>query len=255
MWQYRIAYQAIASKEIRRFLRIWQQTLIPPVVTMVLYFVIFGTLIGRRVGEMGGVDYMTFIVPGLIMMSVITSSYSNVSSSFFSTKFQRNIEEMLVAPVPSWVILAGFVTGGAARGLIVGFMVSLVALFFTSYSVHHLPLMIGVVVCTAVLFAMAGFINAMYADTFDDVHLIPTFVLTPLTYLGGVFYSIELLPGFWQGLSQLNPIFHMVNAFRYGVLGLTDINPGYAALMILIFLVGMASWALYLLERGKGLRS
>lgn len=254
MWQYRIAYQAIAGKEIRRFLRIWQQTLIPPVVTMVLYFVIFGTLIGRRVGEMGGVDYMTFIVPGLIMMSVITSSYSNVSSSFFSTKFQRNVEELMVAPVPNWVILAGFVTGGAARGLIVGFMVSLVALFFTSYQVHNLPLMMVVVVLTAVLFAMGGFINAMYANTFDDVHLIPTFVLTPLTYLGGVFYSIELLPAFWQGLSQLNPILHMVNAFRYGVLGLTDINPVYAALMILLFLVAIASWALFLLERGRGLR-
>ncbi len=255
MWQYSIAFNALAGKEIRRFLRIWQQTLIPPAVTMVLYFVIFGNLIGSRIGEMGGYDYMAFIVPGLIMMSVITSSYGNVSSSFFGNKFQRSIEEILVAPVPNYVILAGFVAGGVTRGIMVGIIVTLLSLAFTSLSVHNLLVIVTVVMLTAILFAIGGFINAMYATKFDDVAIVPTFVLTPLTYLGGVFYSIDLLPEVWQWVSRLNPILYMVNAFRYGVLGVSDINIWIAFVMIGVFTGVLTLWAMWLLHRGRGLRS
>ncbi|WP_286237459.1 ABC transporter permease [Neptuniibacter halophilus] len=250
-----VAFWTIVRREVRRFTRIWAQTLLPPAITMTLYFIIFGNLIGSRIGEMGGFDYMEYIVPGLIMMSVITNSYSNVVSSFYSTKFQRNIEELLVSPVPNWVILSGFVLGGVARGLGVGFIVTLLSLFFTDLQVQHLGVTIVVVFLTSVLFSLGGFINAVFANSFDDISIIPTFVLTPLTYLGGVFYSIQLLPEFWQGVSQLNPILYMVNTFRYGILGISDINVGFAFTMILLFIAGLFSYALYLLRNGKGIRS
>ncbi|KXJ51711.1 ABC transporter permease [Neptuniibacter pectenicola] len=250
-----IAFWTILRREIRRFTRIWAQTLLPPAITMTLYFIIFGNLIGSRIGEMGGFDYMEYIVPGLIMMSVITNSYSNVVSSFYSTKFQRSIEELLVSPVPNWIILSGFVLGGVARGLGVGLIVTLLSLFFTDLQVQHLFVTVAIVFLTAVLFALGGFINAVFANSFDDISIIPTFVLTPLTYLGGVFYSIQLLPEFWQGVSQLNPILYMVNTFRYGILGVSDINVGFAFMMILLFIGGLFSYALYLLKHGKGIRS
>ncbi len=250
-----IAFWTIVRREVRRFTRIWAQTLLPPAITMTLYFIIFGNLIGSRIGEMGGFDYMEYIVPGLIMMSVITNSYSNVVSSFYSTKFQRNIEELLVSPVPNWVILSGFVLGGVVRGLGVGFIVTLLSLFFTDLQVQNLFVTIAIVFLTSVLFALGGFINAVFANSFDDISIIPTFVLTPLTYLGGVFYSIQLLPEFWQGVSQLNPILYMVNTFRYGILGVSDINIGFAFMMILLFIGGLFSYALYLLQNGKGIRS
>ncbi|NLW05111.1 MAG: ABC transporter permease [Pseudomonadaceae bacterium] len=251
---YWVAFTTILIKEIRRFTRIWAQTLLPPAITMALYFVIFGNLIGSRIGEMGGFNYMQFIMPGLIMMSVITNSYSNVTSSFFSSKFQKSIEEMLVAPVPSWVILSGYVLGGVARGLLVGLIVTVLALFFTDLTVHNLFVTITVVFLTAVLFAIGGFINALFARSFDDVTIIPTFILTPLTYLGGVFYSIQLLPEFWQGVSLFNPVLYMVNTFRFGILGVSDINPWIALVAICVFIVILFSLALWLLERGKGLR-
>jgi len=249
------AFWTIVVKEVRRFTRIWPQTLLPPAITMTLYFIIFGNLIGTRIGEMGGFDYMDYIVPGLIMMSVITNSYGNVVSSFFGTKFQHNIEELLVAPVPNGVILAGYVIGGIARGLAVGLIVTLLSLFFTDLHIHHLLLTVSIVVLTATVFALGGFINAVYASTFDDISIIPTFVLTPLTYLGGVFYSIEMLPSFWQGVSQLNPILYMVNTFRYGILGVSDINVGFAFAMIIAFIVILAAFSLYLLNIGKGIRN
>ena len=232
---YWIAFKSILTKEVTRFTRIWVQTLVPPAITMSLYFIIFGNLIGSRLGLMHGVSYMEFIVPGLIMMSVITNSYANVASSFFSAKFQRNIEEMLVAPVPNYVIILGFVAGGVARGLCVGAIVTGVSLFFVPLQVHD-PLAVFVtLLLTAILFSLGGLLNAVFAKSFDDVSIIPTFVLTPLTYLGGVFYSIQLLPPFWQGLSHVNPIIYMVNAFRYGFLGISDVpmarSPsGYARL-------------------------
>jgi ABC-2 type transport system permease protein len=249
------AFWTIVVKEVRRFTRIWVQTLVPPAITMTLYFIIFGNLVGSRIGEMGGYDYMQYIAPGLIMMSVITNSYGNVVSSFFGTKMQRHIEELLVAPVPNWVILAGFVIGGVARGLMVGIIVTALSLFFTDLSLAHPLITVVIVFLTAVVFALGGFLNAMFANTFDDISIIPTFVLTPLTYLGGVFYSISMLPEFWQWVSQLNPILYMVNTFRYGVLGVSDIDVGFALGMIGLFVVVLSAIALHLLKIGRGIRS
>lgn len=250
-----IAFVTILRREIKRFMRIWMQTLLPPVITMSLYFVIFGALIGSRIGQMDGFDYMSFVVPGLIMMSVINNSYSNVVSSFFGVKFQRNIEELLVSPTPNYVILLGFVLGGVVRGLSVGFFVTLVALLFTDLTLQHPVLTLSIVFLTSVVFSLAGFINAVYANTFDDISIIPTFVLTPLTYLGGVFYSISLLPEFWQGVSKLNPILYMVNAFRYGILGISDINVAGAFVGVFVFIILLFGYAMYLLVNGKRLRS
>jgi ABC-2 type transport system permease protein len=250
-----IAFSTIVVKEVRRFMRIWAQTLLPPAITMSLYFVIFGNLIGSRIGDMGGYDYMDFIVPGLIMMSVITNSYANVVSSFFGMKFQKSIEEILVSPVPNWVVLSGYVAGGVTRGVAVGFIVTLLSLFFTDLSIHHLGITASMVFLTAIVFALGGFINAVFATKFDDISIVPTFVLTPLTYLGGVFYSISLLPEFWQTVSKANPILYMVNAFRYGILGVSDINIGFAFAMVGVFIAILFTFSLYLLNTGKGIRS
>lgn len=250
-----IAFVTIVHREIRRFLRIWPQTLLPPVITMVLYFVIFGKLIGGRIGDMAGLPYIQFVAPGLIMMSVITNSYSNVVSSFFSSKFQKNIEELLVSPTPNAIILAGYVAGGMCRGLGVGLIVTCVAIFFADLSLHSLSITIAIVLMTSLTFSLAGLINAVFAGSFDDISIIPTFVLTPLTYLGGVFYSIGLLGSFWGSVSLANPILYMVNAFRYGLTGITDINIVWAFAMLALFSAALFCWALYLLERGSKLRS
>ncbi|MDX5407469.1 MAG: ABC transporter permease [Pseudomonadota bacterium] len=252
---YMVALKSILDKETNRFLRIWVQTLVPPAITMTLYFVIFGSLIGSRIGDMGGFSYMEFIVPGLIMMSVITNSYANVASSFFSAKFQRNVEELLVAPVPNYIIVLGFVGGGMARGMLVGLIVTILSLFFVTIQIHNLAVIIVTVTLTSMLFALGGLINAVYAKTFDDISIIPTFVLTPLTYLGGVFYSLTLLPGFWQQVAALNPVVYMVNAFRYGFLGVTDVSLWLALAVVLGFIVVLFSYAMYLINRGIGLRS
>ncbi|HWK52772.1 MAG TPA: ABC transporter permease [Hyphomicrobiales bacterium] len=250
----RIALQTLVTKEIRRFVRIWVQTLVPPVITIALYFVIFGNLIGSRIGEMGGYSYMEFIVPGLIMMAVVNNSYANVVSSFFSQKFQRSIEELLVSPIPNYIILIGFVCGGVARGLAVGVIASVISLFFSGLHMHNIFLTIVVVVMSSLVFSLGGFINAVYARNFDDISIIPTFVLTPLIYLGGVFYSVELLPGVWKTVSHLNPIFYMINAFRYGILGISDVDVGQALGILCLFVAGLFAFAMYLLRRGKGLR-
>ena len=251
---YYIAFKSILAKEVSRFTRIWIQTLVPPAITMSLYFVIFGNLIGSRIGQMHGVSYMEFIVPGLIMMSVITNSYANVASSFYSAKFQRNIEEILVAPVPNYLIIWGFVAGGVARGICVGAIVTAVSLFFVPLQVHDPLAVVVTLVLTATLFSLGGLINAVFAKSFDDVSIIPTFVLTPLTYLGGVFYSIQLLPPFWQMLSHGNPIIYMVNAFRYGFLGLSDVPMSLALGIIIGFIVVLYGVAHYLVTKGIGLR-
>ncbi|WP_330147445.1 ABC transporter permease [Shewanella oncorhynchi] len=252
---YFIAFKSILSKEINRFTRIWIQTLVPPAITMTLYFLIFGNLVGSRIGEMGGVSYMEFIAPGLIMMSVITNSYSNVASSFYSAKFQRNLEELMVAPVPHYVLIAGYVGGGVARGLCVGLIVTLVAMFFVDISLHHAGLVVMTVFLTSVLFSLGGLINAVFAKSFDDISIIPTFVLTPLTYLGGVFYSLSLLPPFWQGVSALNPVVYMINVFRYGFLGFADISVSLSIAIMIGFCVALWTLAYYLVSRGIGLRS
>ncbi len=252
---YWVALKTIWRKEITRFMRIWIQTLIPPVITMSLYFIIFGNLIGNRIGEMGGVGYMQFIVPGLIMMSVITNSYANVSSSFFGAKFQKSIEELLVAPVPTHVIIAGFVGGGEARGVLVGILVTLVSLFFVPLQIHSWFMIIATLLMTSILFSLAGLLNALFAKSFDDISIIPTFVLTPLTYLGGVFYSLTLLPAFWQAVSKLNPIVYMISGFRYGFLGISDVSLtttlGVLSLFIAVFY--LLTWRL--IEKGRGLRT
>jgi ABC-2 type transport system permease protein len=249
-----VALETLVRKEYTRIIRIWIQTLVPPAITMTLYFVIFGNLIGRRIGEMDGFSYMAYIAPGLIMMSVITNAYGNVVSSFFGAKFARHIEEMLVSPMPNSLILIGHVAGGVVRGLLVGALVTLIALFFTDLRPEHPAITLSVVLLTAIVFSLAGFINAVYARKFDDISIIPTFVLTPLTYLGGVFYSINLLPEFWQTVSLANPILYMVNAFRYGILGTSDIGIGVAYVIILAFIAGLYAFAWNLLRIGYGIR-
>ena len=249
-----VALQTIVRKEVRRFMRIWPQTLLPPAITMVLYFVIFGNLIGRQIGDMNGFSYMEYIVPGLIMMSVITNSYGNVVSSFFGTKFHRSIEELMVSPTSPHVILVGFVIGGVLRGLAVAAIVTALSLFFTHLQVHHAVVTFVVILLAATIFSLCGFINAVYARNFDDISIIPTFVLTPLTYLGGVFYSISMLPEFWQTLSLANPILHMVNAFRYGILGVSDIHIGTAIGLMLLAAAVLYTVSYQLLKRGTGMR-
>ncbi len=249
-----IALTTILLKEVRRFTRIWIQTLLPPAIMMTLYFVIFGNLVGSRIGNMGGFNYMQYIVPGLIMMAVITNSYSNVVSSFYSAKFQRSIEELLVSPVPNHIILLGYVLGGMIRGMVVGVIVTLLSLFFTHISIHHLLVVIYTVIMTSALFSLGGFINAVYAKSFDDISIVPTFILTPLTYLGGVFYSIDMLPEFWQKVSLLNPIVYMVNAFRYGFLGVSDVNVFLSLGIITSVAVGLYIFAYRLLKNGTGIR-
>ena len=250
-----IAFKTIVYREIRRFLRIWVQTLVPPAITIALYFVIFGSLIGSRIGDMGGFDYMQFVVPGLIMMAIIQNAYGNVVSSFFGTKFQRNVEEMLVSPVKEITILLGYVVGGMTRGLAVGGIVTVLALFFTDLNVHNWWVTISMVFLTALVFSLAGFINAIFAESFDDISIIPTFVLTPMIYLGGVFYSVDLLPEFWANVSLVNPILYMVNGFRFGILGASDVGLLQAYVMLLLFVAIGFSSALYLLTRAERLRS
>uniref|UniRef100_A0A3B0M1M9 Transport permease protein n=1 Tax=Arsenophonus endosymbiont of Trialeurodes vaporariorum TaxID=235567 RepID=A0A3B0M1M9_9GAMM len=252
---YWVAMKTIWIKEITRFARIWVQTLLPPVITMSLYFIIFGSLIGSRIGNMDGVNYMQFIVPGLIMMSVITNAYANVCSSFFGAKFQKSIEELLVAPVPTHIVIIGFVGGGVARGVLVGLLVTLVSLFFIPLHIYSLWVVIITVLMTVILFSLAGLVNAIFAKTFDDISIIPTFVLTPLTYLGGVFYSLSLLPEFWQMVSKLNPIVYMISGLRYGFLGISDVELSITLSVLVIFIVILYAITWYLFEKGRGLRT
>ena len=254
LYQYWIAYLTIARREVLRFSRIWVQTIFPPVMMVALYFIIFGNLIGQRIGEMDGMNYIDFLMPGLVMMSIITNSYTNVVSSFYGAKYSRHIEEMQIAPVPDLVILLGFVTGGMVRGICVGIAVTLVSLFFTEFRMHSPLVVLLVALLTSCLFSLAGLINAIFANSFDDITIIPTFVLTPLTYLGGIFYSIKLLPEFWQTASLGNPILYMVNSFRYGFRGSSDINLVTALLVILFFIVLLFGVSLTLLSRGTGIR-
>ena len=249
-----VAVKTLIRKEVMRVLRIWVQTIVPPAITMTLYFIIFGNLIGRRIGTMDGFDYMQYIAPGLIMMSVITNSYGNVVSSFFGAKFGRHIEEMLVSPMSSAAIIIGHVAGGVLRGLAVGAVVTVIALFFTRLQVQHPFVTVSIVLLSAIVFSLAGFINALFAKKFDDIAIVPTFILTPLTYLGGVFYSISLLPEFWQTVSKANPILYMVNAFRYGILGTSDISIGHAYAILVLFVTLLFSACLYFLNRGIGIR-
>ena len=250
-----VGYKTIVRKEITRILRIWGQTIVPPAITMSLYFIIFGELIGSRIGQMGGFTYMQYIVPGLVIMSVISNSYGNMVSSFFGAKFGKHIEELLISPLPNWIILSGYVTGSLARGFMVGVVVMCVSLFFTRIEVQHPLIMLSVIVLTAIVFSLAGMINAIYGQKFDDIAIIPTFILAPLTYLGGVFYSITLLPEFWQKVSAFNPILYMVNGFRYGMLGVSDVGLPQTYGVIFVSGAVLFTWCMVLLHRGIGLRS
>lgn len=249
------ALTSISRKEMIRIFRIWMQTLVPPVITMSLYFIIFGGFIGSRLDVIKGYDYMTFIAPGLIMMAIITNAYTNTVSSFFSAKFQRNIEELLVSPTPDWVIVLGYVSGGMLRGLVVGILVSLVSLIFVRLPLHSPFYIASFALLTSFVFSLAGMLNGIFAKKFDDVSIIPTFVITPLTYLGGVFYSISLLPDFWQALSRANPVVYMIGGFRYGFLGISDINVWGGIGMLFIFSIGLFCIVLHLLKRGVGIRT
>ncbi len=251
-----VAFQTIVNKEITRFLRIWSQTILPSVITTSLYFLIFGNFVGKQVAAINGVSYIAFLVPGLVMLAVITNSFSNVVSSFFGSKFQRNIEELMVSPVSNMTIISGYVIGGALRGIIVGGSVLLVSLFFNpKIEVYNLGILLVFITLTAIVFALGGLTNGIFAKKFDDVSIFPTFVLTPLTYLGGVFYSIKELPPVWQNISKLNPIIYMVDGFRYGFYGFSDINVVVSLVVLVGFTGALLGLNLYLLDRGIGLKN
>ncbi|MDH3975297.1 MAG: ABC transporter permease [Deltaproteobacteria bacterium] len=248
------AFRTILRKEIVRFTRIWPQTIIPSMMMMVLYFVIFGKFIGSQISDIDGHSYMQFIVPGLVMMAVITNSYSNVVSSFFSTKFHKSVEELMVSPTPEYIIILGYIFGGVSRGLIVGAGVTMTSFLFVPLKLHNTGFVLLYIILTSILFSLAGFMNSIFAKKFDDISIVPTFILTPLTYLGGVFYSIDLLPPFWQGLSTLNPILYMVNGFRYGFLGISDVNVFFGLIISMLFIIALFSSNLYLMKKGVGLK-
>lgn len=249
-----IALDTLLRKEVYRFMRLWSQTLIPPAITMSLYFIIFGKFIGSQIQEIEGYAYIQFIVPGLVMMSIMTNAYANTASSFFLTKFNRSIEEMIVSPMPNWVILIGFVLGGTIRGVIVGFIVMLIAMLFTHIPMSHFFIVIFMGILAAMVFSLGGLINAIYAKRFDDISFIPTFVLTPLTYLGGVFYSINELPPLCRMLSMFNPVLEMVDTFRYGLLGISDLNIYLGFGIVGVFFIIMFFWALTLMQKGTGIK-
>lgn len=249
-----IGFKTIVIREYGRIIRIWGQTIVPAVVSATLYFVIFGNVIGRRVGAIDGFDYRQYIAPGLIMMQVITNSYGNVVASFFGAKFGKHVEEMLVSPLPNWVIVAGYACGGVVRGLLVGVAVTIVSLFFAHLHVHHSAVVLLAVLLTSLIFSLAGFLNALFAKNFEQVNWIPTFVLGPLTYFGGVFYSISQLPDWARRVSYVNPILHMVGAFRYGFLGTSDVNIGIAFALMVLAVAALFATAVALLDRGTGIR-
>lgn len=249
-----VAYKTIVRAEVVRFFRIWSQTFLPPAITTTLYYVIFGTFIGSQIAPIGSFSYMQFIVPGLVMMAVITSSFTNTVSSFFGAKFQRQLEELLVAPVPPVVIVAGYVTGGVIRGLLTGVLVLIIALFFTHITIFSWFSVLVFILLTSIMFSLLGLVTAIFAKNFDGVQIIPNFVLTPLTYLGGVFYSIHMLSPFWQGVSRLNPILYMVNGFRYGFLGISDVNVASSLTMLVLMSIALVAYTMHLFHTGRGLR-
>jgi ABC-2 type transport system permease protein len=250
-----IAFYTLLRNEVIRFMRIWPQSLLPSAITTALYFLIFGSFVGSRIGLTQGVPYMDFIMPGLVMMAIINNSYSNVVSSFYSSRFIKCVDELLIAPVPNWIILCGYVAGGVIRGVFIGIIVIGVSLFFTKLSVHNITLTCTIMLLTAIIFALAGFTNGIFARKFDDVSIIPTFVLTPLTYLGGVFFSINQLPAFWKNVALANPILYMVNSFRHGILGITDVHADYDLIIITVLIIALFALNVYLLRKGIGIKN
>ncbi len=252
MW---VAYKTIVIKEILRFSRIWVQTIFPPIITTSLYLLIFGGLMGERIGPMQGVDYLHCIIPGIILMTVIQNAYANTVSSFFLAKFNHSIEELLISPVSYWIILLGYVSGGVARGFSVGLGVFIAVSFFVDLSIHSIGIVLITFLLTAVLFSLAGFINAVFAQSFDDISIVPTFILMPMTYLGGMFYSIEILPEFWQMLSKFNPIYYMVDSFRMGFLGSSTTDFVTSMMVLTSMIILLAIVAFYLLKRGVNIKT
>lgn len=250
-----VAFYTLFRREYIRIMRIWPQTILPPIITTSIYYVIFGEIMGPRIGDINGVPYIQYIVPGLVMMAIITNAYTNVVTSFYLNKFQRNVEEMLVSPMPNYTILAGYVGGGVMRSMLVGFLVSMVSLLFYEMPIYSWVLTLIFSVCTAVLFSLAGFVNGIFAKSFDAISIVPTFVITPLTYLAGVFYSTELLKGFWRTLTFFNPIFYLVDGFRYGILGQSEVAIEYTLLAMITMVLGLYSFSIWLLNRGVGLRT
>ena len=237
--------------------RIWVQTFLPSVVTSTLYFLVFGTVLGSQIGDMQGVDYMTFVVPGLVMLAIVTTSYANTSFTFFSSKFfMRSIDEILVSPTPPWIMIAGFVGGGIVRGTIVGTLVLLVSVFFTglSLTIHNLAVILLFAVLTSLVFALAGLVNGIYAKSIDGINIVPTFVLTPLVYLGGIFYSVETLPSWWQAITYANPLFYLINGFRYGFLGITDVPVATSILVLMALAAALIALNWYFIRTGMGLK-
>ncbi len=256
-YQLWISFYTMVRRDIVRMFRIWVQTFLPSIITSVLYFTIFGTVLGSRIGEMQGVDYMTFVVPGLVMLAIVTTSYANTSFMFFASKFfARSIDEILVSPTPPWLLVGGFAAGGVVRGILVGTLVLIVSVFFTglSLSIHNVLVILGFAILTALVFALAGLVNGIYAKSIDGINIVPTFVLTPLVYLGGIFYSVHDLPDWWQAITYANPLFYLVNGFRYGFLGITDISLSIslAVLLGMIAALTMINW--YCIRSGLGLR-
>lgn len=250
-----IALQTVLSKEVIRFMRIWSQTILPPAITMTLYFIIFGKMIGSQISSIEGYSYMQYVVPGLTMMAIMTNAYANTASSFFGAKFSKSIEEMLVSPMPNYIILLGFMLGGTLRGLLVGIVVIAISMFFTHLQMHHIWIVITIGILSSMLFSLGGIINGIFAKKFDDVSFIPTFVLTPLTYLGGVFYSIKQLPPFWQKLSIFNFILSIIDSFRYGMLGISDLNVNIGLILVSGLFIVLYWWCLALMNKGIGLRT
>jgi len=249
------ALNTIVRKEIIRIFRIWIQTILPPIINQTLYFVIFGGLIGSQIQAIDGVKYMAFIVPGLITMTIINNAFTNSSFSFFIMKFQRNIEEVMVAPVKSWVMIVGYTIGSIVRSLVVSLLIFLVSLIFVSYNIHNALVGILFMILTGTVFSLLGLINAIYANKFDDVNIIPTFVLTPLTYLGGVFYAVNKLPPLFQTLSQFNPIVYMVEGVRYGFFGISNVNVWLSLAVLTGFALALFLFCKYLLDKGIRLKS
>lgn len=254
-FKYSVGFRTLVVKEVRRFMGFWPETLLLPIITNSLFFIIFGHLMGQRIGQMDGVNYVQFIAPGLIMMSVITNSYANVAFSFFTSKFFRSIEDILISPIPNWLVLSGYIVGGIVRGLVVAVAVLLTSLFFTGLMVHHLLLMIVVVILTSALFSLAGFFNGLFAKKFDDMGIVPTFVLTPLTYLGGVFFSIQMLPSIWKTIALFNPILYCINLFRYSMLGVSDVNVLWTLIGLTGLVFALFMYALSLLNKGVGIKT
>jgi ABC-2 type transport system permease protein len=249
-----IGFRTIVIREYNRIVRIWGQTLVPSAVTVTLYFVIFGAVFGKRIGQVGGFDYISYLAPGLIMQQVITNSYGNVVSSFFGAKFGKHVEELLVSPLPNWIIVAGYAAGGLLRGLMVGLVVTAVSLIFARLPVHHIGLSIAAVLLSSLVFSLGGFINAVFAKNFDQVNFVPAFILTPLTYFGGVFYSVAMLPNWAQMVSRGNPILYMLNAFRYGFLGISDVSVPIAFAIMIGLAAILFGTAMTLMYRGVGMR-